>query len=150
MELVIEDASIRDLDRLYEIESECFLEEAFSKAQIAQLLKDYNSISLVARVVEDIVGFLISTVYADRKALHGHVLTIEVLPTHRRSGVGKALLDEVENIFRQKGVKSLTLEVREDNVAAIGLYRRLGYEVVGQLRNYYGSAHGIYLRKALV
>jgi len=150
MELVIEDASIRDLDRLYEIESECFLEEAFSKAQIAQLLKDYNSISLVARVVEDIVGFLISTVYADRKALHGHVLTIEVLPTHRRSGVGKALLDEVENIFRQKGVKSLTLEVREDNVAAIGLYRRLGYEVVGQLKNYYGSAHGIYLRKALV
>jgi ribosomal-protein-alanine N-acetyltransferase len=150
MELVIEDASIRDLDRLYEIESECFLEEAFSKAQIAQLLKDYNSISLVARVAEDIVGFLISTVYADRKALHGHVLTIEVLPTHRRSGVGKALLDEVENIFRQKGVKSLTLEVREDNVAAIGLYRRLGYEVVGQLRNYYGSAHGIYLRKALV
>jgi len=150
MELVIEDASIRDLDRLYEIESECFLEEAFSKAQIAQLLKDYNSISLVARVADDIVGFLISTVYADRKALHGHVLTIEVLPTHRRSGVGKALLDEVENIFRQKGVKSLTLEVREDNVAAIGLYRRLGYEVVGQLRNYYGSAHGIYLRKALV
>ena len=149
MELVIEDASIRDLDRLYEIESECFLEEAFSKAQIAQLLKDYNSISLVARVAEDIVGFLISTVYADRKALHGHVLTIEVLPTHRRSGVGKALLDEVENIFRQKGVKSLTLEVREDNVAAIGLYRRLGYEVVGQLKNYYGSAHGIYLRKAL-
>jgi ribosomal-protein-alanine N-acetyltransferase len=149
MELVIEDASIRDLDRLYEIESECFLEEAFSKAQIAQLLKDYNSISLVARVVEDIVGFLISTVYADRKALHGHVLTIEVLPTHRRSGVGKALLDEVENIFRQKGVKSLTLEVREDNVAAIGLYRKLGYEVVGQLKNYYGSAHGIYLRKAL-
>ncbi len=149
MELVIEDASIRDLDRLYEIESACFLEEAFSKAQIAQLLKDYNSISLVARVGEDIVGFLISTVYADRKALHGHVLTIEVLPAYRRSGVGKALLDEVENIFRQKGVKSLTLEVREDNVAAIGLYRKLGYEVVGQLKNYYGSAHGIYLRKAL-
>lgn len=150
MELVIEDASIRDLDRLYEIESQCFLEEAFSKAQIAQLLKDYNSISLAARVGEDTVGFLISTVYADRKALHGHVLTIEVLPTYRRSGVGKALLDEVENIFRQKGVKSLTLEVREDNVAAIGLYRKLGYEVVGQLKNYYGSAHGIYLRKALV
>jgi ribosomal-protein-alanine N-acetyltransferase len=149
MEVVIEDASIRDLDRLYEIEFECFLEEAFSKAQIAQLLKDYNSISLAARVGGDIVGFVISTVYADRKALHAHVLTIEVLPAYRRGRVGKALLDEVENIFRQKGVKSLTLEVREDNVAAIGLYNKLGYEVVGRLKNYYGSAHGIYLRKAL-
>lgn len=149
MEVLIEDASMRDLERLYEIESECFREEAFSKAQIAQLLKDYNSISLVARVGGNIVGFVISTVYADRKALHGHVLTIEVLPAYRRTGVGKALLVEVESIFRQKGVKSLTLEVREDNLAAIGLYRKLGYEVVGQLKNYYGTAHGIYLRKAL-
>ena len=149
MEVVIEDASIRDLDRLYEIESECFKEEAFSKAQIAQLLKDYNSISLTARLGGDIVGFVISTVYVDRKALHGHVLTIEVLPAYRRSRVGTALLGEVEKIFTQKSVKSLTLEVREDNVAAIGLYRKLGYEVVGRLKNYYGSAHGIYLRKAL-
>jgi ribosomal-protein-alanine N-acetyltransferase len=149
MKVVIENASIRDLDRLYEIESECFMEEAFSKAQIAQLLKDYNSIGLTARVGTDIVGFVISTVYADGKALHGHVLTIEVLPAYRRSGVGRALLREAESIFRQMYVKSLTLEVREDNVAAIGLYRKLGYEVIGRLKNHYGSAHGIYLRKAL-
>jgi ribosomal-protein-alanine N-acetyltransferase len=146
---IIEDASIRLLDRLYEIETECFKEEAFTKPQIAQLLKDYNSVSLIARVNEIIVGFVIGMVYVDRKALHGHILTIEVLSTYRGKGVGQKLLEEIESVFRQKGVRTSTLEVREDNVPAINLYRKLGYETIGTLKNYYGSLHGIYLRKAL-
>ncbi len=149
MSITIEDASFGDLDRLYEIESECFKEEAFTKSQIARLLGDYNSISLVARVEGQIAGFVIGVIYADRKALHGHIYTIEVLPAYRRRGIGEKLLLEIESVFRQKDVEASSLEVREDNAAAIGLYRKLGYDTVGKLKNYYRNAHGVYLRKRL-
>ena len=149
MTVVIGDASLRDLDRLYNIETECFKEEAFTKAQIADLLRDYNSIGLVARVDGQIVGFVIGLICVDGRVLQGHICTIEVLPAFRRRGIGEKLLDEIENIFKQKKVKTSALEVREDNVAAIGLYRKSGYDAIGRLKNYYGTAHGLYLSKTL-
>ena len=149
MTIVVEDASIRDLDRLCEIEGECFKEEAFTRAQIAQLLRDYNSVSLAARVQQTIVGFVIGAVYVDRKTLHGHIATIEVLSDFRRRGIGQKLLLSIETLFTQKGVKTISLEVREDNVPAIALYTKLGYRTIGKLKNYYGGVHGVYLRKVL-
>lgn len=149
MTVTVEDASVKYLDRLYEIETECFGEEAFTKKQIAQLLTDYNSISLIARENGEIVGFIVGMVYPDRKAINGHILTIDVSPSHRRKGIGQMLLQEMESIFSHKGVQACLLEVREDNVAATGLYRKLGYKEVGRLENYYGNANGIYLKKIL-
>jgi ribosomal-protein-alanine acetyltransferase len=149
MTVTVEDASVKYLDRLYEIETECFGEEAFTKKQIAQLLTDYNSISLIARENGEIVGFVVGMIYPDRKAINGHILTIDVSPSHRRKGIGKMLLQEMESIFSQKSVQACLLEVREDNVAATGLYRKLGYKEIGRLENYYGNANGIYLKKIL-
>ena len=42
------------------------------------------------------------------------------------------------------------LEVREENTAALNLYSKLGYKTIGRLEKYYGTAHGLYLRKILV
>ena len=149
MEPTIEDASIRHLDSLYEIEMKCFTEEAFTKQQIAHLLTDYNSIGLVAKVGGQIVGFIIGRIYVEEESLIGHILTLDILPTHRQKGIAQRLLLEIEKMFKERGVKECHLEVREDNVAAINLYLKLGYEKVRKLRRYYGSAHGLYLRKAL-
>ncbi|MGD0979721.1 MAG: ribosomal protein S18-alanine N-acetyltransferase [Candidatus Bathyarchaeia archaeon] len=149
MTVTVQDASVKCLERLYEIEKECFVEEAFTKKQIALLLTDYNSISLTARENGEIVGFIVGMVYPDGKAVNGHILTIDVSPSHRRKGIGQMLLQEMESIFAQKGVQACLLEVREGNVAAISLYRKLGYEEIGRLENYYGNAHGIYLKKIL-
>jgi len=149
MTVVIEDALIRHLDRLCEIEAECFGDEAFAKEQMLRLLKEYNCVNLVARVDGIIAGFVIGMMYVDRKALYAHILTIDVSPAYRRRGIGRLLLREIERIFKEKGVKASHLEVREDNVAAINLYRELGYEKMGKLRNYYGKANGIYFKKVL-
>lgn len=149
MEALIEDVSIGHLDRLYEIETECFKKEAFTKGQLLQLLRDYNAIGLVAKVGNDIVGFVIGMIYFERKALHGHILTIDVLPAYRRRKIGQRLLEEIEEIFRHKGAKISALEVREDNLGAIRLYEKLGYKKIGELKNYYAGVHGIYLEKFL-
>jgi ribosomal-protein-alanine acetyltransferase len=150
MPITIEDASIRHLERLYEIEMECFKKEAFTKQQIAQLLQNSNSISLVAKEDGNIIGFIIGALFMEDGNIVGHVLTIDVSPSHRRKGVGLKLLQEMEKIFRDRGAKVCRLEVREDNVAAISLYRKLGYRKVGMLKHYYGEAHGILFEKNLL
>jgi len=149
MPITIEDASIRHLDKLYEIEMGCFEREAFTKQQIAHLLTDYNSVSLVAKVNGEIIGFIIGTIYLERNSLTGHILTIDISPIHRRKGTAQKLLQEIEKIFTEKGVKACRLEVREDNIAALRLYQKFGYKKVAKLKNYYGNAHGIYLKKDL-
>jgi len=145
----IEDASITHLDRLFEIEMECFRSEAFTKQQIAQLLTNQNCISLIAKENDKIIGFIIGMVYVEDDVLTGHILTIDVSPSYRRKGVGIKLLQELERIFRDRQVKVSRLEVREDNIAALGLYQKLGYKKVGKLHYYYGDAHGILLEKVL-
>jgi ribosomal-protein-alanine acetyltransferase len=149
MQLMIETAQIWHLDRLYEVEKECFGTEAFTKQQIAGLLADYNSISLVAKENNNVVGFIMGSLRFEGNVLTGHILTVDVSPGCRKRGVGARLLRKMESLFREKGVKVCRLEVREDNVAALSLYRKLGYRKVTMLKNYYGEAHGIYLRKAL-
>jgi len=150
LDTIIETASVRQLERLLEIEKTCFKEEAFTRRNIASLLADYNSLCLTAKEGDQIIGFIIGTTYFERNSLTGHVLTIDVVPQSRRRGVGAKLLDEMERIFKEKGVRACRLEVREDNVAALGLYRKLGYNVIARLKGYYGRADGVYLRKALI
>ncbi len=149
MAVTIEDASIRHLDRLYKIEMECFKREAFTKQQIAQLLTSHNAISLIAKENEEIVGFIIGMLYVEDNTLVGHVLTIDISLNHRRRGVGIKLLHEIEKIFRDKQARVCRLEVREDNIAALSLYQKLGYKKVAKLEYYYGDAHGILLEKSL-
>jgi ribosomal-protein-alanine N-acetyltransferase len=149
MVMTIETALMKHLDRLREIEKECFGEEAFSRSQIASLLGDYNSLGLVAVENKKIVGFIIGVISVERKAFDGHVLTIDVLPQYQRKGIGSKLLQGVERIFMEKNVKKCHLEVREDNIGALRLYKKNGYRTIGKLKNYYGRSDGLYLCKSL-
>jgi ribosomal-protein-alanine acetyltransferase len=149
MGIKIEDASVMFLDRFYEIEKKCFEREAFTKRQITYLLTDYNAVGLVARVNDEIVGFVIARVDVGKNTPLGHILTLDVEPSQRRKGIAQELLHEIENVFRERGIRECRLEVREDNVAALNLYQKLGYKKVGKLERYYGDAHGLYLRKTL-
>jgi ribosomal protein S18 acetylase RimI-like enzyme len=147
MNVIIEDANIRLLGELYEIEKQCFDEEAFSKQQIGYLLEDYNAVSFVARVDEEIAGFIIGRVDLIRNRPVGHIMTIDVAPNYRRKKVAQKLMLETEAVFKTKGAKECRLEVRENNVTALSLYIKLGYEKISLLEHYYGEAHGYYLRK---
>jgi ribosomal-protein-alanine acetyltransferase len=149
MAMKIEDTSIRLLGKLYEIEKQCFGQEAFTKQQLIYLLTAYNAIGLAARVNSEIAGFAIARVDIGRNTSFGHILTVDIAPAYRRKGIAQKLLHEIETIFREKGIKECRLEVREDNVAALNLYQKLGYKKVGKLEKYYGEAHGLYLQKTL-
>lgn len=149
MEVKIETATIKLLDKLYEIEEQCFDQEAFTKRQIAYLLTDYNTIALIAKVNSDIAGFIITQVEVEENTEFGHIITINVAPNCRRKGIATQLLHEIETLLKQKGISECRLEVREDNNSAIKLYQTLGYQTMGKLEKYYGKKHGLYLKKTL-
>lgn len=149
MDIKIETASIRLLDKLFEIEGQCFDQEAFTKRQIAYLLTDYNTIGLVAKVNSDIAGFILSQIEVEDELLYGHIITINVGPSFRRKGVATKMLQETEQILRDRGITECHLEVREDNAAALKLYANRGYQKVSKLEKYYGNKHGFFLKKTL-
>jgi ribosomal protein S18 acetylase RimI-like enzyme len=56
---------------------------------------------------------------------------VAVHPDLQGQGIGRALMDAATGLIVQRGGSWAGLEVREDNVAACGLYRGMGFEVVG-------------------
>lgn len=149
MDIKITDVSIKLLDKLCEIEKQCFKQEAFTKQQLTYLLTDYNVIRLAALVNGEIAGFAIARVDIRRNDQFGHIVTVDVTPAYRRKGIAQKLLREIETILRESGIIECRLEVRENNIAALNLYQKLGYKKVGKLEKYYGTAHGLYLTKTL-
>jgi len=149
MEIKVETASIRLLDKLCEIEKQCFDQEAFTKRQISYLLTDYNTIALVAKADSEIAGFIITQVEIENNTVYGHIITINVASSYRRKKIAAGMLNETESLLKQKGIAECRLEVREDNNAALKLYQNSGYQKIGRLEKYYGKKHGLYLKKNL-
>jgi len=59
----------------------------------------------------------------------------------RGRGYGEALLRRLMDLAGRQGCGRATLEVRPSNLAALALYRKLGFQVVGRLKGYYSDSH---------
>jgi len=150
MPIKIEKATLEDLDTLQSIEKECFTQEAFTREHLAYLLETPNAISLTAKTDHKIVGFIIGLIETDGRVRAGHIYTLDVALKHRRTGIGLKLLEELEHVLLERGVKTIYLEVRENNKAARELYRGKGYTELQPLENYYAKgAHGLRMKKEL-
>jgi len=66
-----------------------------------------------------------------------HVMTIAVDPARRREGFGTRVMLALCDAALDRGAQHLTLEVRESNLAAAGLYERFGFIAVGRRPRYY-------------
>lgn len=151
MPITVRRATTKDLETLDKIEKECFTSEAFTKQHIAFLLENPHNIRLAAWKNNEIAGFIIGLIQNFNETRIGRVYTLDVAVKHRRKGIGLKLLNELEPVFIEKGVKNCYLEARTDNVAALELYRKHGYTEVKQLKDYYSKGiHGVLLVKKLL
>jgi ribosomal-protein-alanine N-acetyltransferase len=83
-------------------------------------------------------GFLLTRIAADE----AEILTLCVDAAHRQRGLGRLLIERQVPLLRRQGVGNLFLEVDADNSPALALYRRLGFEQVGQRPGYYARPDG--------
>lgn len=67
------------------------------------------------------------------------VLTVGVVPQERGKGVARHLMELITDWARLQGSTAMMLEVKVDNVEAIGLYEALGYVKLNTRKDYFGA-----------
>jgi ribosomal protein S18 acetylase RimI-like enzyme len=100
----------------------------------------------VAAAAGEVLGFIILNLQG---AFAGYIQTICVAPGRRGRGIGGRLIAFAEQrVFRDH--PNLFICVSSFNSAARRLYERLGYELVGELRDYIVRGHSeLLLRKTI-
>lgn len=88
--------------------------------------------NMVAVNDEGIVGFA-TVIFGRFRKFKGnaYIANVSVKSSHRGRGIGKDLLKQVEKLAKLKQARRLELEVFSKNVAALKMYKKLGYEVEG-------------------
>lgn len=81
------------------------------------------------------------------------MVTLATAPSHRRRGVGRALIRGAATAVGALGAQVLFLEVASDNAPALALYQSEGFATVGRRPAYYarpsGAVDALVLRRAL-
>lgn len=124
-----------DIPAISALEQAAFTGDRFNARQFRYLLKRAQATFIVAVDGGTLLGYAVSLYRADtgRARLYG----IAVAESARGRGVATALVEAISAAARARGCTALSLEVRADNAAAQGLYRKLGFVAAGVLPGYY-------------
>lgn len=69
----------------------------------------------------------------------GDITNVAVLPEYRKNGIGSMLISEMIKTAVTLKLELLTLEVRKSNIAAQGLYKKYGFDIIGERKRYYSD-----------
>jgi ribosomal-protein-alanine N-acetyltransferase len=110
-------------------------ERGWDALEFERLLADPTVICHAARSAGSgpPLGFAMSRQILDE----AEVLTVAVAPAQRGRGIARTLMTAHLGRLAGRGVKTLFLEVADDNLAALRLYRGFGFEEVGRRSGYY-------------
>ncbi len=109
------------------------LQWRWTPERVAASIRAPNVNVLVAWVHNRIVGFAIMR-YGNDDA---HLDLLAVTLPYRRAGIGRRLLEWLEQCAVEAGIFNVTLEVRAGNEAAQLFYKRIGYSALSQIPGYY-------------
>lgn len=142
----VRDFQPEDFETLWRMDQECFAPGvSYSKPELMSFINRTGAFTLVAADAKEIQGFI---VIQGGKA--GHVITIDVRPQARRSGVGSLLLRGAEERLASAGSRMINLETAVDNVSALAFYKRHGYSVIRTWPRYYANGvDALVLKKSL-
>lgn len=122
-----------DLDGVERIEQKTF-PEPWSRACFRRDMNRPTSLALVAISENEVVGYAVA--WPEQEV---HVANIAVTPEFRQQGIGRLLLERIEEFGRQAGARSVYLEVRKSNSRARAFYRRLGFIQTYTREGYYSN-----------
>lgn len=100
-------------------------------------LANNNSMYLVLRYENEIVSFGGIKIILDE----ADIMNIVTKKNKRNQGFAKFLLNELITIAKEENCKTITLEVDENNLPAIKLYKDFEFKEVGKRKNYYKNGN---------
>ena len=127
--MTIINATAEHVPAIAALERQCFPADPWPEDVIGRL----HSRFILAMEGDELLGYGVLSSILDEGSLDN----IAAAPSHRREGVGAALMEEIVRRGREKGLAFITLEVRAGNEPAIGLYKKYGFAPVGRRKNYY-------------
>ena len=120
------------LDQVAALENACF-PDPWSRDSFEELLRRDDTLFLCAVEDDAVIGYVTMYTVVDE----GYILNVAVDDRFRRRGVGTALIRALDTFGKKNSLAFITLEVRESNAPAIGLYSRFGFIKVGERKDYY-------------
>ncbi|GLI57567.1 hypothetical protein PM10SUCC1_30810 [Propionigenium maris DSM 9537] len=153
MDLIVREAEIWQAEEIYEVLLRCsdetdFLACGSSERKETMPIEKFrefiasgtatNNKFFVCLDGERVVGMLGMHEEARERFKHRVSLGMNILKGHWGQGGGKLLLEAAIDHFNSMAdLTKLELEVRRDNEGAIALYRKLGFEIEGELKNHF-------------
>jgi ribosomal-protein-alanine N-acetyltransferase len=141
----------RDMDQVMEINLKC-LPENYSSYFYLDLYNHFPKTFIVAEDDEKIVGYIMCRVeygFSEMRSIlptkKGHIVSVAVLPEHRRRGVGRSLVIHAMRALTEYGATECFLEVRVGNDTAISLYKNLGFATIRKVEGYYQDGEAAYV-----
>ncbi len=108
-------------------------------------LDNHNSTYILAKINNEIVGFAGIKIIMDE----ADIMNIVTKKFYRNQGIGTLLLENLISLSIQLNLTSLSLEVNENNLPAIRLYKKFGFKNLGTRKNYYQNQNAIIMTKKL-
>ena len=142
---VVEPATPRDAPRLAQLHGASF-HRGWGEGEFEQMLREPNTLVHRLRLGGKVIGFAASRMAADE----AEVLSIALDERHRGRGLSRNLLLTHLGHLAGRGVRTIFLEVEENNQPARRLYERLGFTVVGRRERYYQQRDGEQLNALLM
>ncbi len=127
---------IRPYKRGDEVSIAALEKECFSEPWSAEAVNESAAEGVMFFVFEEngnIVGYVGLQTVLDE----GYITNVAVSRDYRRRGIGKALIEALDQKADDIPLSFISLEVRESNTAAIFLYTSCGYENAGVRKGFY-------------
>lgn len=125
--------TIHEVDAVYEIEKQSFTLAWTKEAFEQEMLKNEFAYYVLAETAEGIVGYCGMWLVMDE----AHITNIAISPKERGKKFGEALMREAMETAKAQGARLMTLEARVSNIAALNLYKKLGFQNGGIRKGYY-------------
>ena len=129
---VVEAATIRDAPRLAQLHGSSF-HRGWGESEFEHMLTERNTLVHRLRVGRKTIGFAVSRMGADE----AEILSIAIDAPYRGKGLSRTLLLTHLGHLAGRGVRTIFLEVEENNQPARRLYDWAGFSVVGRRDRYY-------------
>ena len=134
---VAEPASRHDLAALAQLHGASF-HRGWGEAEFDAMLREPNTLVHRLRRGNKVIGFAVSRMAADE----AEILSIAMAAKERGRGLSRGLLATHLGHLAGRGVRTVFLEVEENNQPARRLYEKAGFAVVGRRERYYREAGG--------